>query len=272
MRDVYDLGDRVVLVATDRLSAFDWVLPNGVPDKGRALTQLSSFWFRRLGVPHHALSTDLADFPAAFAARPEVFAGRSMLCRKTAVVPFECVARGYLTGSGWIEYQRSGTVCGIPLPKGLLQADRLPEPIFTPATKAETGHDENVDFAALTNRVGTELAATLRTRTLDLYRRAAAHAARRGIILADTKFEFGHAPDGTLLLIDEALTPDSSRYWPAAEWRPGGSPPSFDKQFVRDWLEGLGFDKQSPPPPMPDEVVRKTREKYLEACRRLTDI
>ena len=272
VRDVYDLGDRVALVATDRLSAFDWVLPNGVPDKGKALTALSMFWFAKLGVPHHAVSMDLDDFPSAFAAQPEVFAGRSMLCLKTQVVPFECVARGYLAGSGWAEYQRRGTVCGVELPPGLQQADRLPEPIFTPATKAETGHDENIDFAALSNGAGAELAAQLRDRTLGLYRRAAAHALDCGIILADTKFEFGRRPNGELLLIDEALTPDSSRYWPADQWRPGRSPPSFDKQFVRDWLESIGFDKQSPPPPMPPAVVEKTRTKYLEACRRLAGI
>ncbi len=213
---------------------------------------------------------ELADLPAAFADQPEVFAGRTVLCRKTKVVPFECVARGYLAGSGWSEYQRHGTVCGVKLPAGLRQADRLPEPIFTPATKADAGHDENIDFATLASRAGTELAATLRDRTMALYRHAAAHAATCGLILADTKFEFGHLPSGELLLIDEALTPDSSRYWPADAWRPGGSPPSFDKQFVRDWLESMGFDKQSPPPPMPAEVIAATQAKYREAYSRLT--
>lgn len=269
VRDVYDLGDRLVLVATDRISAFDWVLPNGIPDKGKILTGISLFWFDFLGVPNQLLSTELGDMGPEFANSPEIFAGRSVLVKKTKVVPIECVARGYLAGSGWKEYQKWGTVCGHPLPAGLLESSQLPEPIFTPATKATSGHDENISVAEMAKRVGEGLTKTLEAQTLDIYARARAHAATKGILLADTKFEFGHAPSGELLLIDEVLTPDSSRFWPADQYRPGGPQPSHDKQFVRDWLESVGFDKESTPPHMPDDVVLRTRAKYVEAYERL---
>jgi phosphoribosylaminoimidazole-succinocarboxamide synthase len=270
VRDVYDLGDRLVIVATDRLSAFDWVLPTPIPGKGRLLTQLSLFWFDRLAVPNHLLNTDLAEMGRPFADRAEELAGRTMLVRKANVVPFECVVRGYLAGSGWAEYRRSGKVCGVSLPPGLRESERLPEPIFTPATKAEAGHDENVHFDVMAGRVGGELAGDLRNRSLDVYGRAARHAAERGIILADTKFEWGLLPDGSVILIDEVLTPDSSRFWPADQYRVGSRPPSFDKQFVRDWLEASGWDKQSPPPELPVEIVERTAAKYQEAFDRLT--
>jgi phosphoribosylaminoimidazole-succinocarboxamide synthase len=270
VRDVYDLGDRLVLVATDRISAFDWVLPTPVPDKGRVLTALTLFWLEHLGVPNHLLSTDLEEMGPAFAGRAAELAGRTCLVRKAKVVPIECVARGYLAGSGWKEYCQSGTVCGIPLPPGLRQAERLPEPIFTPATKEESGHDQNISFARMSDLVGADLAATLRARTLDLYGRAAAHARARGLILADTKFEWGHTPEGELILIDEVLTPDSSRFWAADIYAVGANPPSFDKQFVRDWLAASGWDKDSPPPELPAEVVCGTRARYVEAYERLT--
>jgi phosphoribosylaminoimidazole-succinocarboxamide synthase len=270
VRDVYDLGDRLVIVASDRISAFDWVMPTGIPGKGAVLTALTRFWLDTLKVPNHLLSTDLTDLPEPFRRQPDVFAGRSMLVRKTAVVPVECVARGYLAGSGWKEYRQSRTVCGIPLPDGLPEAGRLPEPVFTPATKAEQGlHDENIPFAEMERQVGAATAAELRDRTLDVYRRAAAHAEARGMILADTKLEWGRLPSGELILIDEVLTPDSSRFWPADSYRPGGSPPSFDKQFLRDWLETTGWDKASPPPALPADVVARTAEKYQEALTRL---
>jgi phosphoribosylaminoimidazole-succinocarboxamide synthase len=269
VRDVYDLGDRLVIVATDRLSAFDWVLPTPIPGKGRLLTQLSLFWFARLGVPNHLVSSDLSAMGQAFADRDELI-GRTMLVRKAAVVPFECVVRGYLAGSGWAEYRRTGMVCGVPLPPGLRESERLPAPIFTPATKAETGHDENVSFDVMAGQTGLDLAADLRNRSIDIYRRAADHAAARGIILADTKFEWGRLPDGSVILIDEVLTPDSSRFWPADSYQVGSRPPSFDKQFVRDWLEASGWDKQSPPPELPAEVVERTAAKYQEAFHRLT--
>jgi phosphoribosylaminoimidazole-succinocarboxamide synthase len=270
VRDVYDLGDRLVLVATDRISAFDWVLPNGIPDKGRVLTGLSRFWFDFLGGPNQVLSSRLADMGPAFAERPDVFAGRSLLVQKTCVVPIECVVRGYLAGSGWKEYQAQRSVCGVPLPSGLLHASELPEPIFTPASKAEVGHDENISESRAAEMVGADLVTELRERSLSIYKRARTYAAERGLILADTKFEFGRTPDGELLLIDEVLTPDSSRYWPADQYAPGTNPPSFDKQFVRDWLESVHFDKSSPPPPLPDDVVQNTRAKYIEAYERLT--
>ena len=270
VRDVYDLGDKLVVVATDRISAFDWVMPTGIPGKGAVLTALTRFWLDTLKVPNHLLSTDLADLPEPFRRQPDVFADRSMLVHKTAVVPVECVARGYLAGSGWKEYKQLRTVCGIPLPDGLPEAGRLPEPLFTPATKAEQGlHDENIPFAEMERQVGADTAAELRDRTLDVYRRAAAHAEARGIILADTKLEWGRLPSGELILIDEVLTPDSSRFWPKDTYRPGGSPPSFDKQFVRDWLETTGWDKASPPPALPAEVVERTAGKYREALTRL---
>jgi phosphoribosylaminoimidazole-succinocarboxamide synthase len=269
VRDVYDLGDRLVIVATDRISAFDWVLPTGIPDKGRVLTALSLFWFDYLEVPNHLLSTDVSQIGLAFAERALELKGRTTLVRKAMVVPIECVVRGYLAGSGWKEYQQSGTVCGIPLPKGLRQSEQLPEPIFTPATKEEHGHDINIPFEQMVALVGREVAGTLRERSLDVYRRGAEYARARGIILADTKFEWGHVPEGELILIDEVLTPDSSRFWPAAEYRVGTSPPSFDKQFVRDWLESTPWDKNSPPPELPAEVVERTRQKYREAYLRL---
>jgi phosphoribosylaminoimidazole-succinocarboxamide synthase len=274
VRDVYDLGDTLLLVATDRLSAYDHVLRPGIPGKGKVLNQLSNFWFERLApvVGHHLLATDPADFPAAARAHREVLAGRAVLVRKSRVVPFECVARGYLAGSGFREYREGGAVCGNPLPPGLRRADRLPAPIFTPATKAEVGHDENIDFATLAAALGEEPAARLRELTLELYRQGAAHAAARDLILADTKFEFGRAGEGEgeLLLIDEALTPDSSRYWEAASWRPGEEPVSFDKQFVRNWLDESGWDRDSPPPELPPDVVEGTLARYVEAFRRLT--
>ncbi len=270
VRDVYDLGDRLVLVATDRISAFDWVLPTGIPDKGHVLTQLTAFWLDFLGVPNHLLSLDPKDMGPEFAARSGELAGRSMLVKKAAVVPVECVARGYLAGSGWKEYLVGESVCGVQLPSGLRQASPLPAPIFTPATKEETGHDVNISFGRMEQIAGPELAAELRERTLDVYRRAAEHARNRGIIIADTKLEWGRLPDGQVILLDEVLTPDSSRFWPADEYRVGISPPSFDKQFVRDWLESTTWDKNSPPPPLPAEVVERTRQKYLEAYERLT--
>jgi phosphoribosylaminoimidazole-succinocarboxamide synthase len=270
VRDVYDLGDRLVIVATDRISAFDWVLPTAIPDKGRILTALSLFWFDFLGVPHHILSTDLKDMGSAFAARADELAGRTVLVRKTRVVPIECVVRGYLAGSGWKEYQGGGAVCGIQLPPGLRQSEQLPEPIFTPATKEEVGHDENISFERMVQITGPAVADELRRRSIEVYRRAAHHARTRGILIADTKFEWGTLPDGELILIDEVLTPDSSRFWPADGYRVGISPPSFDKQFVRDWLETSGWDKNSAPPQLPVEVVERTRQKYAEALARLT--
>jgi len=331
VRDVYDLGETLLLVATDRLSAYDYVLRPAIPGKGKVLTQLSSFWFGRLGgsVPNHLLATDPADFPAAARPHAALLAGRAVLVRKTAVVPFECVARGYLAGSGFREYRQNGRVCGIELPPGLALASRLPRPIFTPATKAAAGHDENVDFTTFARGVAlaagdageagdvveagdvadageagaaaAPLAERLRDLTLGLYERAAARAAERDLILADTKFEFGLLPRSAgggeggsatagsaggarsangrggaealadrLLLIDEALTPDSSRYWDVAHWRPGEEPASFDKQFVRNWLDASGWDHQSPPPELPPDVVLGTRDRYVEAFRRLT--
>jgi phosphoribosylaminoimidazole-succinocarboxamide synthase len=269
VRDIYDLGDTLLLVATDRISAFDWVLPTGIPDKGRVLTVTSAFWFAELGEPHHLLSTDVAaaGLPPSVDLAPLV--GRSMLVKKTQVVPIECVVRGYLSGSGWREYQKTGSVCGIRLPSGLAESDQLPEPIFTPATKAESGHDINIAFETMVELVGRDVSQELRRRSLAVYRRGAEHARSRGIIIADTKFEWGRAGDA-LILIDEVLTPDSSRFWPADVYRPGGPQPSFDKQFVRDWLEATSWDKNSPPPALPDDVVAKTRAKYIDACERLT--
>ncbi len=272
VRDVYDLGDVLLLVASDRLSAYDYVLRPAIPGKGKILTQLSSFWFERLAdlAPHHLLATDPADFPAALRPHAALLAGRAVLVRKTQVVPFECVARGYLAGSGYREYRRDGAVCGIALPPGLALASRLPQPLFTPATKADVGHDENIDFATMAAGAGDPLAARLRTLTLELYGRAATLAAQSGLILADTKFEFGLLSDGLVLLIDEALTPDSSRYWDAAHWQPGTEPVSFDKQFVRNWLDSTTWDHQSAPPELPPDVVRGTQDRYVEAFRRLT--
>jgi phosphoribosylaminoimidazole-succinocarboxamide synthase len=269
VRDMYDLGDRLLMVSTDRISAFDYVLPTGIPDKGRVLTYLSEYWFGELGEPHHLLTTSLDDMPLPEEADRESLAGRTMLVRKTQVVPIECVVRGYLAGSGWKEYSRSGTVCGIPLPRGLKESSQLPEPIFTPATKAESGHDENITFEQMVAQVGREVSETLRARSIRVYREGARRALDRGIVIADTKLEWGRDGD-RLILIDEVLTPDSSRFWPADAVRPGSSPPSFDKQFVRDWLEQCGWDKNSRPPELPSDVVEQTRQRYIEACERLT--
>lgn len=268
VRDVYDFGDRLLLVATDRISAFDWVLPTGIPDKGRVLTKISEFWFGRLDVPHHLLSMDVTTLPLPAGVDVAALTGRSMVVRKTQVVPIECVVRGYLAGSGWKEYQKSGTVCGCPLPAGLVESSQLPEPIFTPATKAETGHDENISFETMCGLVGRELSERLRELSLSIYRQGAEYARTRGILIADTKFEFGRIGD-ELILIDEVLTPDSSRFWPQDLYQPGRGQPSFDKQYVRDWLETTGWDKNSPPPELPADVVRQTRAKYIEAYERL---
>ena len=248
VRDIYDLGDRLLLVSTDRLSAFDWVLPSGVPDKGRVLTQIAAFWFGQLGEPNHLITTDVDRMDLPPGADRALLAGRSTLCRKTEVVPIECVVRGYLAGSGWQEYRQSGTVCGIRLPEGLTESARLDEPIFTPATKAASGHDENISFPRMAELVGRALAEELRRRSLDIFRRGADYARPRGILIADTKFEWGIV-DGSVILIDEVLTPDSSRFWPADQYEPGRGQPSFDKQFVRDWLSASGWDKNSPPLP-----------------------
>lgn len=269
VRDVYDLGDTLAVVATDRISAFDWVMPNGIPGKGELLTKMATFWFGWLGVPNHLISTDIADLPEAFRKKPEIFAGRTVLVKKAKVIPIECVARGYLAGSGWKEYQQSQTVCRISLPKGLLNASKLHEPIFTPATKAESGHDENISFEVMAKVVGEKLADELKIKTIEIYKLASDYAAERGIILADTKLEWGTLPDGSLILIDEVLTPDSSRYWPQETYRVGGSPPSFDKQFLRDWLETTNWDKASPPPELPKEVIDRTAAKYREAYERI---
>jgi phosphoribosylaminoimidazole-succinocarboxamide synthase len=271
VRDIYDLGDTLLLVSTDRISAFDWVLPTGIPDKGRVLTQLSSFWFEYFkDVPNHMISCDVDDFDLPPGVDRSMLDGRAMLVRKTSVVPIECVVRGYLSGSGWKEYQETGAVCGIELPTGMKESEKLPGAIFTPATKAEQGqHDENISYDEVCAQVGRELAKQLSQRSIDLYTRGAEYAASLGIIIADTKFEFGLIDD-ELILIDEVLTPDSSRFWPTDAYKPGHSPPSFDKQFVRDWLTESGWDKNSPPPELPPEVVEKTRAKYIEAYERLT--
>ncbi|HZN33998.1 MAG TPA: phosphoribosylaminoimidazolesuccinocarboxamide synthase [Pirellulaceae bacterium] len=270
VRDVYDLADRLLLVATDRISAFDWVMPQGILDKGRILTQLSSYWFELLRVPNHLISTEVAslELPPGSTSR-EQLAGRSMLVHKCEVVPVECVVRGYLEGSGWKEYRQNQAVCGVPLPPGLAQCSQLPQPIFTPATKEESGHDQNISLERMSQIVGADVAQELRRRSLEVYSRAAAHAGERGIIIADTKFEWGWA-GGELILIDEVLTPDSSRFWPADRYQPGRAQPSFDKQFLREWLETTSWDKNSPPPNLPDDVVSRTREKYVEAYERLT--
>ena len=263
VRDVYDLGEKLLIVSTDRISAFDWILPNGIPEKGRVLTQLSKFWFDALRIPHHLISTEIpADINASDEVR-NLLRDRSMLTKKADVIPFECVVRGYLEGSGWREYQQSGSVCGIKLPTGLKQCDKLPAPIFTPATKADEGHDENVSFEFMSNSLGIETAEKLRDLSMEVYSRGCAIAEQRGIIIADTKFEWGRCED-EIILIDEVLTPDSSRFWPAGEYSPGHSQKSFDKQFVREWLAETDWDKQSEPPELPEEIVAKTSEKYLE--------
>jgi len=266
VRDIYDLGDQLLIVATDRLSAFDVIMATPIPDKGRVLTQLSLFWFDLLKgvIPNHILSS--TQFPAPFDRYAEDLAGRSMVVRKTKPLPVECVARGYLSGSGWKEYKASSTICGVALPPGLIESDKLPEPIFTPATKAASGHDENIPFERAADMIGKELAEKVRDTTLELYRRASAYALPRGILLADTKFEFGLLND-ELIWIDEALTPDSSRFWPASQYKPGGAQPSFDKQYVRDYLERIQWPKTPPGPELPPDVVAATRGKYREAYR-----
>jgi phosphoribosylaminoimidazole-succinocarboxamide synthase len=271
VRDIYELDDRrLLIVATDRISAYDVVMPNGIPDKGRLLTQISAFWFELLSdiVPNHMVSTDLGDLPKD--CRDEEIDGRFMLCRKAEVVPIESVVRGYLAGSGWKEYKESLSICGVKLPRKLKQCAKLPEPIFTPATKAATGHDENITFQAACEMVGKDVMNLLRDKSIALYSRSATYAAARGIIVADTKFEWGRDAKGQLILIDECLTPDSSRFWPADQYEPGREQPSFDKQFLRDWLDEIGFDRTPPGPLLPAEIVQKTREKYVEAFTRLT--
>jgi len=272
VRDLYSVGDDVLIVATDRISAFDYVLGSGIPDKGRVLTQLSAFWFARTEAitANHVISTDVAAFPEMLRADADMLRGRAMLVRRTTPLPVECVARGYLSGSGWKDYVATGAVCGHQLPSGLRESDRLPTPLFTPATKADTGHDINISEADAAAVVGADLLARCKAITMALYAAGVAHAAACGIILADTKFEFGLTGGGELLLIDEAMTPDSSRYWPADQYAPGGPQPSFDKQFVRDYLESIRWNKQPPVPSLPDDVVRRTREKYLDAFVRLT--
>jgi phosphoribosylaminoimidazole-succinocarboxamide synthase len=272
VRDVYDLDNVLLIVATDRISAFDCVMPNGIPDKGKILTALSLFWFEKFKsqFENHLIATEVSDYPAAVRPFAEQLAGRSMLVKKASVIPIECVARGYLAGSGWKEYKTSQTVCGIRLPTGLTQCDRLPQPIFTPATKEETGHDINISFEEMTQRIDAPTAKLLRDRTLSLYSQAAEHAKNRGVIIADTKFEFGRLPDGKIILIDEVLTPDSSRFWPADQYAPGQDQPSFDKQFVRNFLEKLDWDKNPPAPALPQEVVDGTRRRYIEAFTLLT--
>jgi phosphoribosylaminoimidazole-succinocarboxamide synthase len=288
VRDVYEIGDALLIVATDRISAFDYVLGSGIPDKGKVLTQLSGFWFERVGdlVAHHLLSMDASSFPEPARRHANQLHGRTMLVRRTDPIPIECVARGYLSGSGWKEYQQTGSVCGVRLPSGLRESDRLPEPIFTPATKADTGHDINISEEEAGRIVGADLIARLKALTLEIYARGVAHAESKGIIIADTKFEFGLAPaspnssrrsaegakaDGNeIVLIDEVLTPDSSRFWPKDRYEPGHGQPSFDKQYVRDYLEQITWNKQPPVPSLPDDVIQRTREKYVEAFRLLS--
>ncbi len=273
VRDIFDLGDTMMIVATDRLSAFDVILPDGIPNKGKVLTQISAFWFRRLGhiVPNHVMATDLAEFPEPFRSAPEVFAGRSMLVRKTKPMKVECVVRGYLVGSGWVDYQQTQSVCGIRLPAGLKESDKLPMPLFTPSTKADIGvHDENITFEEVQEIVGPQVAARLRDISIALYSEGAQFAATKGIIIADTKFEFGLDDQGRLIWIDEALTPDSSRFWPAATYKPGGPQPSFDKQFVRDFLLSIKWNKKPPAPLLPPDVIATTSRKYEEALKLLT--
>jgi len=272
VRDLYAIGDSLLLVATDRISAFDHVLGTGIPGKGKILTQISLFWFDLLSdlVPNHLITADLDEFPASLKPYSDQLRGRSMLVKRAQMFPVECVARGYLAGSGWKEYKASGSVCGIPLPVGLLDGSRLPEPIFTPSTKSQDGtHDENIPFAAVEKQVGADVAHELRRLTLAIYRNAADHAESRGLILADTKFEFGATESG-IVLADEVLTPDSSRFWEGSTWKPGGAQPSFDKQFVRDYLESIRWNKQAPAPSLPEDVVERTLAKYLEAFHRLT--
>ncbi|MCD6288046.1 MAG: phosphoribosylaminoimidazolesuccinocarboxamide synthase [Candidatus Hydrogenedentes bacterium] len=274
VRDIFDFGDKLIIVATDRISAFDWVLPNGIPDKGRILTALSSFWFEKTTdiIDNHLLETDVYKFDIDMTdEEAATMEGRSMLVQKAEVFPVECVVRGYLAGSGWKEYRETGRVCGVELPAGLRESDRLPEPIFTPATKAETGHDINISFEQMAEIVGMDAAKALRAASLALFDRGSRRVEARGLILSDTKFEFGLI-DGRLTVVDEVLTPDSSRFWPADQYKPGRSQPSFDKQYVRDWLENSGWDKQSPPPRLPEEIVAGVRQRYIEAYERISGL
>lgn len=270
VRDVYDIGEFYLMVASDRISAFDYILPTLIPDKGRVLTQISKFWFDRFDVPNHLVSTDLNGIDLPEGLSVEELEGRTMVVKKCEVVPIECVVRGYLVGSGWKDYQNSGAVCGIDLPAGLQNCAKFPEAIFTPATKAEEGHDENVSFERVVQEVGIETAEALKAKSLDVYTQGRDYAASKGIILADTKFEWGFHK-GELILIDEVMTPDSSRFWPADQYEPGRNQLSFDKQFVREWLESTTWDKNSPPPELPPEIIAKTREKYIDAFERLSE-
>ena len=269
VRDVYDLGDKLLIVSTDRISAFDWVMPNGIPDKGAVLTRLSLFWFAELGFEHHLITDAVPDEAKSHDPHGDLV-GRCMVVRKANVIPFECVVRGYLEGSGWKDYQATGKVCGIDLPENLRQCDALPSPLFTPATKAETGHDENVSFETMSRAIGEPLANELRNKTLEVYNRGVELAKKRGILIADTKLEWGWFED-RVILIDEVLTPDSSRFWPAENWVPGRSQASFDKQFVREYLMGTSWDKNSPPPALPESIVEQTRARYIEAFERITE-
>ena len=272
VRDVYDLGDEMLLVSSDRISAFDWILPSAIPDKGKVLTQIAAFWFGKLGEENHLITVDvdkMAKLSGLDDATKQMLAGRSTLCKKANVIPVECVVRGYLTGSGWKEYQKSQSVCGVQLPEGLLESAKLPEPIFTPTTKAEEGHDEAITFEQMSDLVGADVAEELRSRSISLFARGAEYALQRGIIIADTKFEWG-VLDGRIILVDEVLTPDSSRFWPADKYQVGKSQPSFDKQFVRDWLLASPWDRKSVPPALPEDIVAQTRAKYVEAYELLT--
>lgn len=270
VRDVYDLEDSLLMISSDRISAFDWVLPSAIPDKGRVLTKISEFWFGKLDIPNHLLTMDLGSMDLPEDTDLEALEGRSMVVKKCDVVPIECVVRGYLAGSGWKEYQAEGTVCGITLPEGLQQASQLGAPIFTPATKEESGHDVNISFARMEEIVGADVAAELRDRSVEIYKRGAEYARTKGVIIADTKFEWGWY-QGELILIDEVMTPDSSRFWPADTYQVGESPKSYDKQFVRDWLETTDWDKNSPAPQLPEDIITKTRAKYIEAYEVLTE-
>jgi phosphoribosylaminoimidazole-succinocarboxamide synthase len=275
VRDIYDLGEHLLLVTTDRLSAFDVIMHEGIPKKGQVLNQISIFWFKQMAdiIPNHIVATEVSDFPAATHAYRDQLAGRSMLVKKARPLPIECIVRGYVSGSGWKEYRQQGSICGITLPENLVESSRLEKPIFTPSTKAELGaHDENISFDEAVKLCGREITERVSEISIEIYSRARAFAWDKGIIIADTKFEFGIMDDGSLLWIDEALSPDSSRFWPKASYQPGGPQPSFDKQFVRDYLETLDWNKQAPPPPLPDEIVAKTSEKYQDALFQLTGI
>jgi phosphoribosylaminoimidazole-succinocarboxamide synthase len=275
VRDIYDLGEHLLIVTSDRLSAFDVIMNEGIPKKGQVLNQMSIFWFNKMAdiIPNHIVATEISDFPAATHAYRDQLEGRSMLVKKAKPLPVECIVRGYVSGSGWKEYKQLGSICGIPLPANLQESARLPDPIFTPSTKAELGaHDENISFDETVKLCGKEIATQVRDKTLEIYVRARDFAWGKGIIIADTKFEYGIMNDGSLLWIDEALSPDSSRFWPKELYKPGGPQPSFDKQFVRDYLETLDWNKQAPPPPLPAKIVAKTAEKYQEALFQLTGI